>query len=234
MHTMPQIDELFDLNQYAHKKIFHDLEYAWEALDKLSSYLKNCVLGSHQGEISDRAFLVNPELISIGIGTVIEPGAYIKGPCVIGDYCSIRHGAYIRGNVLVGNHCVIGHSTEVKNSIFFNHSQAAHFSYVGDSILGSHVNLGAGAKLANLLFNKKNIKIKSGEGLIDTHRKKLGAILGDYSQIGCNSVTNPGTILCKHACVHPCINLGGIVSKEYVIKSNTEVISYPQRSYVLS
>lgn len=234
MQPIPQIDELFDLSQYAHKKIFGDIENVWEALEKLSSYLKKSTLGSLQGEISDQAFLVNPELISIGIGSVVEPGAYIQGPCIIGDYCSIRHGAYIRGNVLVGDHCVIGHSTEVKNSIFLNHSQAAHFCYVGDSILGSHVNLGAGVKLANLLFNKKNIKINTNEGAVDTQRRKLGAVLGDYAQIGCNSVTNPGTILCKQSCVHPCINLGGIVSKEYVIKSNIEVISYPQRNYVLS
>ncbi|MCH9632176.1 MAG: Bifunctional protein GlmU [Chlamydiae bacterium] len=165
---------------------------------------------------------------------MVEPGAFIQGPCIIGNYCAVRNGAYLRGNTITGDHCVIGHTTEVKGSIFLNHAQAAHFSYVGDSILGNHVNLGAGAKLANLLFSKKNISIPVEEKTINTNRRKLGAILGDHSQVGCNSVTNPGTILKKRSCVHPCINVGGIVSEEYVIKGNTEIISYPQKSYALS
>ncbi len=231
---LPEIHELFDLETYSHKKLFQNLEYAWQALDKISKYLKESTLGYHQGDISPQAFLENPDQISIGIGSVVEPGAYIQGPCIIGNYCTIRHGAYLRGNTITGDHCVIGHTTEVKGSIFLNHAQAAHFSYVGDSIIGNYVNLGAGAKLANLLFRKKNIKIPIQDGIIDTDRRKLGAILGDHSQIGCNSVTNPGTILKKSSCVHPCINVGGIVSEEYVIKGNTEIISYPQKNYVLS
>lgn len=234
MNDIPESFELFDLSEYAHKKLFDNISSVWEALDKISNYLKGYTLGTLQGEISPKAYLVNVDQISIGIGTVVEPGAYIQGPCIIGNYCTIRHGAYIRGNVVIGDHSVVGHNTEVKGSIFLNHAQAAHFSYVGDSIIGNHVNLGAGAKLANLLFNKKSIKVQTGENKIDTKRRKLGAILGDNSQIGCNSVTNPGTILCKRACVHPCINLGGIVSEEYVIKGNTEIISYPQKNHVLS
>lgn len=234
MKDIPESFELFELDKYSHKKLFDRIPNVWDALDKISVYLKNYTLGSIQGEVSSEAYIINPDQVSIGIGTVVEPGAYIKGPCIIGNYCTIRHGAYIRGDVITGDHCVIGHATEVKNSIFLNHAQAAHFSYVGDSIIGNHVNLGAGVKLANLLFSKKSIKIPLGELSIDTKRRKLGAILGDYAQIGCNSVTNPGTVLCKYACVHPNINLGGVVSEEHVIKGNTEIISYPQKSYVLS
>lgn len=231
---LPDTQKLFDLETYSHKKLFQNIEHAWQALDNISSYIEKFNLGYQQGEVSDQAFLINPELITIGIGSVIEPGAFIQGPCIIGNYCTIRNGAYLRGNIITGDHCVIGHTTEVKGSILLNHAQAAHFSYVGDSIIGNHVNLGAGAKLANLLFSKKNISISIEESLIDTQRRKLGAILGDYSQIGCNSVTNPGTILGKRSCVHPCLNVGGIVSEDYVIKGNTEIISYPQKNYAFS
>lgn len=234
MKDLPELFQLFDFDQYAHKKLFTESVNAWSALDNLPDYLKNFALGSIQGSVSSKAYLINPDEISIGIGSVIEPGAYIKGPCIIGNYCTVRHGAYIRGNVITGDHCVIGHSTEVKNSIFLNHAQAAHFSYVGDSVVGNHVNLGAGVKLANLLFSKKNIRIQLAGRLFDTKRRKLGAILGDYSQIGCNSVTNPGTILCKRSCVYPNINVAGIVAEDYVIKSNIEVIAYPQKNYAFS
>ena len=234
MKDMPDVFQLFDLEQYAHKQLFEGLVNTWDVLNNLAGYLDQLTLGSHRGAISSQAYLVNADQISIGIGSVIEPGAYVKGPCFIGNYCTVRNGAYIRGDVVTGDHCVIGHCTEVKNSIFLNHAQASHFSYVGDSVIGNHVNLGAGAKLANLLFSKKNIKVQLPDRVIDTKRRKLGAILGDYSQVGCNSVTNPGTILCKRACVHPNINVGGIVSEEYVIKSNTEIISYPQKNYAFS
>jgi UDP-N-acetylglucosamine diphosphorylase / glucose-1-phosphate thymidylyltransferase / UDP-N-acetylgalactosamine diphosphorylase / glucosamine-1-phosphate N-acetyltransferase / galactosamine-1-phosphate N-acetyltransferase len=234
MKEMPTHFELFDLVHYSHKKLFDNITNTWDVLDKLTDYFNHFTLGSIQGTVSSRAYLINPDQISIGIGSIVEPGAYIKGPCIIGNYCTVRHGAYIRGGVITGDHCVIGHSTEVKNSIFLNYSQAAHFSYVGDSVIGNHVNLGAGVKLANLLFSKKNIKIQLPDKVVDTKRRKLGAILGDHSQIGCNSVTNPGTILCKSSHVHPNINVGGIVSEEYIIKSNTEIIAYPQKNYAFS
>lgn len=232
--VIPSIDQLFDLSQYEHKKIFDNLEYVWMALNQIPQYLQTQILGSHHGDISTKAHLINPELISIGIGSVIEARAYIQGPCIIGNYCTIRNGAYLRGDIITGDHCVIGHATEVKNALFLNHSQAAHFSYVGDSILGNHVNLGAGAKLANLLFSKKKIHIGLEDQVIDTQRRKLGAILGDYSQVGCNSVTNPGTILGMRSCIYPCLNVGGVISEDYIIKGNTETISYPQKNYAFS
>lgn len=168
--------------------------------------------------------MANPENISIGKGTVLEPGVYIKGPCIIGENCTIRHGAYIRGNLITGNGCVIGHDTEIKNSVMLNHAQAAHFAYLGDSILGNRVNLGAGTKCANLKLDHKNIAVRFGERLIETGLKKFGAIIGDDSQTGCNSVTNPGTLFGKQVFCYPCLNVGGFVASKQLIRPSNKVV----------
>lgn len=141
--------------------------------------------------------------ISFGQGVLVESGAMIKSPAIIGDCSEIRQGAYLRGYCLTGAHCVIGHTTEVKHSIFLDHAKAGHFAYLGDSILGREVNLGAGTKFANLRFLTGNVLIRTGEGEIDTGRRKFGAILGDKVQTGCNSVTNPGTLIGKEGLLMP-------------------------------
>lgn len=133
--------------------------------------------------------------IRIGKGVLIESGAMIKSPTIIGDYSEIRQGAYLRGYCLIGNRCVVGHTTEVKHSIFLNDAKAGHFAYLGDSILGNHVNLGAGTKCANLRFVPGNVAVRTPDGIMDTGLRKFGAILGDKAQTGCNAVTSPGTIL---------------------------------------
>ncbi|MBS0620332.1 MAG: UDP-N-acetylglucosamine diphosphorylase [Verrucomicrobia bacterium] len=202
---------LFSLEQFAHRGLFEGCEYPWHALDKLSSYLKEQKLGTILGEVSPNAHLVNSDCISIGEGTVVEPGAYIEGPCILGRNCTVRHGAYIRGNVLVGDGCVIGHGTEVKHSIFLNGAAAPHFNYVGDSIIGCDVNLGAGVKCANLRLDHLPISIRFEEHLIPTQRKKLGAIVGDGAQVGCNCVLAPGTILGKKAICFPCLSVQGTI-----------------------
>jgi bifunctional N-acetylglucosamine-1-phosphate-uridyltransferase/glucosamine-1-phosphate-acetyltransferase GlmU-like protein len=141
--------------------------------------------------------------LALGKGVLVESGALIKSPVIIGDYTEIRQGAYLRGYCLAGAHCVIGHTTEVKHSIFLDHAKAGHFAYLGDSILGRDVNLGAGTKFANLRFLPGNVIIRTQEGNIDTGRRKFGAILGDKAQTGCNSVTNPGTLIGKEGVLMP-------------------------------
>lgn len=141
--------------------------------------------------------------IAIGKGVLIESGALIKSPVVIGDCNEIRQGAYLRGHIVSGRGCVLGHTTEIKHSIFLDDAKAGHFNYIGDSILGNSTNLGAGTKFANLRFIGGNVHIDSDGTIIDTGRKKLGAILGDNCQTGCNSVTNPGTILARECFVMP-------------------------------
>ena len=133
--------------------------------------------------------------IQLGKGVLIESGALIKEPAIIGDQSEVRQGAYLRGYCLVGKRCVVGHTTEVKHSIFLNDAKAGHFAYLGDSILGNDANLGAGTKFANLRFLAGNVQIRTKNGLIDSGLRKFGAILGDRVQTGCNSVTNPGTII---------------------------------------
>jgi carbonic anhydrase/acetyltransferase-like protein (isoleucine patch superfamily) len=147
--------------------------------------------------------------ISLGPGAVVEPGALIKGPAVIGPNTEVRQGAYMRGNCLVGSKCVVGHTTEMKNSIMLDGAKAGHFAYVGDSILGNAANLGAGTKLANLKMIAGTIVIRFENQRYDTKRRKLGAILGDNTETGCNSVMSPGTLMGPSSIVYPGIAVPG-------------------------
>jgi bifunctional N-acetylglucosamine-1-phosphate-uridyltransferase/glucosamine-1-phosphate-acetyltransferase GlmU-like protein len=153
--------------------------------------------------VIDAGAFIYDENIYIGKGSLIESGALIKGPTIIGDNVEIRQGAYIRGNCIIGDNCVIGHATEIKNSIMLNGSKAAHFAYVGDSILGNDVNLGAGTRLANIYLKNIKIIISTKEKKYRTDLDKLGAILGDGTQTGCNCVCNPGTLVGKSSLIFP-------------------------------
>jgi bifunctional N-acetylglucosamine-1-phosphate-uridyltransferase/glucosamine-1-phosphate-acetyltransferase GlmU-like protein len=176
------------------------------------------------------AILFDPH-ICVGEGAVVEPGALIKGPAIIGNNTEIRQGAYVRGNCLFGNRCVVGHSTEVKTSILLDGAKAGHFAYIGDSILGNNVNLGAGTKLANLKIVDVEMKIRVESRTYPTGLKKLGAILGDHVETGCNSVTSPGTLLGKASLVYPCVNVpGGFYPSRSVVGIKTRgVISIRRR-----
>ncbi len=154
------------------------------------------------------AYLSNDKII-IGPGTIVEPGAFIKGPVIIGNHSEIRQGAYIRGDCIVGDRCVVGHTTEVKGSILLNGAKAAHFAYVGDSILGKDVNLGAGTKLANLKMIPGSITVTVDKKRYDTGRRKLGAILGDHTETGCNSVASPGTLMGPDSIVYSGVAVPG-------------------------
>ena len=211
MIHLVETSQLFTLEQFEHAQLFEGCTHPWEALSRLEGYLKAQELGKMGVELPSTIHLVNPTLISIGEGTVVEPGAFIQGPCIIGKNCVIRHGAYIRGGVIVGDSCVIGHSTEVKHSVFFNHASAAHFNYVGDTILGSGANLGAGVKCANLRLDHLPIHVVVHGEKVNTGLKKLGAIIGDGAQVGCNCVINPGTVLGKNSFCFPCLNVYGFI-----------------------
>lgn len=147
--------------------------------------------------------ILSGEQIIIGRGVFVEAGALIKSPVIIDDCTEIRQGAYLRGYCLVGKRCVVGHVTEVKHSIFLNDAKAGHFAYLGDSILGNQVNLGAGTKLANLRFTGGEVPVRTPAGTMATGLRKLGAIMADGVRTGCNSVTNPGTLLGKRAMLLP-------------------------------
>lgn len=214
----------FNYAGFAHAILFHEDSFPWLALELLESYLKAQPLGIHGGVISPSAYLLYPEHISIGEGTIIEPGAYIQGPCILGKHCVVRHGAYIRGNVLAGDRCVIGHDTEIKHSIMLDGAHAAHFAYVGDSILGNGVNLGAGTKCANFKLDQTTINLHIDDKRIATQMRKLGAVIGDGSQIGCNTVLNPGTLVGQEVRCYPCLNIGGFIPSRSVVKPQTNPV----------
>lgn len=207
----------FDINDFAHREIFAELEYVWDALKRLPEYIQEVITSQIQGTVMDGAFLVGDQ-IQIGKGSVVEPGAYIAGPTIIGENSVVRQGAYIRGNVIAGDHCVIGHTSELKSAILLNHSGAPHFNYVGDSILGNHVNLGAGTKLSNLKILKGTVKVKIDGSIYDSGLRKFGAILGDRSETGCNSVLNPGTLIGPDSLVYPNATVSGYVPPNFIVK----------------
>ena len=164
---------------------------------------------THEGQLLAGASVLMAGVVlmghrfSLGRGVLVESGAFLKEPFIIGDQSEVRQGAYLRGHCLIGRRCVVGHVTEVKHSIFFDEAKAGHFAYLGDSILGPGVNLGAGTKLANLRFTGGNVPIRHQGRNIDSGLKKLGAILGAGGQSGCNSVTNPGTLLGRGGIILP-------------------------------
>lgn len=208
----------FLIDGYLHEELFENAAFVWEALHRLPLYLERQKLGKIEASLSKDVHLVNPQLISIGMGTVVEPGVYIQGPCIIGPNCTIRHGAYIRGNVVTGEGCLIGHDTEIKHAILLNRAMAPHFNYVGDSILGNDCNLGAGVKLANFRLDHEEVSVLFQGKKIGTGLKKFGAIVGDGVQLGCNVVANPGTLLGPKVFCYPCLNIGGVIPSMKVIK----------------
>ncbi len=175
--------------------------------DSIQVFLKGEIV-EDAAVILPGAFLFNDEII-VGPGSIVEPGTFIKGPAIIGSHSEIRQGAYIREDCIVGNRCVVGHTTEMKGSIMLDGAKAPHFAYVGDSILGKNVNLGAGTKLANLKMIPGSIVITSDKKRYDTGRRKLGAILGDRTETGCNSVTSPGTLMGPSSIVYSGVAVPG-------------------------
>lgn len=212
---------LFDFPGGELGKLFESVEFPWEVLNNLDAFFES-FFNTHEGNtqnarISPQAALISPSMIWVGKDVIVEPGAYIEGPCVLGDQTVVRHGAYVRGKVITGKGCVIGHATEIKGSILLDGAKASHFAYIGDSILGNRVNLGAGTRLANLRLDKGKISLRVDKEKILTGRKKLGAILGDGAQTGCNCVTNPGTVFARETLAYPLTNPKGFYPKGSII-----------------
>ncbi len=203
----------FDLNGCQFTDLFDELEFVWQAVAQIGSYLREKVGGAGhriEADVMDGAYFAEGDIV-IGPGTVVEPGAYIGGTTLIGANCQIRQGAYIRGNALIGDGCVVGHNSEIKNAVLLSGAGAPHFNYVGDSILGCDVNLGAGTKLSNLTVlsakdpktgKRPTIHLTIDGQVYDTGLAKFGAIIGDSAQTGCNSVLNPGVLLGPRSLVY--------------------------------
>jgi len=187
----------FNLESFSHRDIFSETTHVWETLKNLKEYLDSYSYDGIHCSVPQGTYLVHRDKIQIGEGTILDPGVYIEGPCVIGRDCHVRQGAYMRPYSLIGDRCVIGHATEVKHSIFLDDANAPHFNFVGDSILGNHVNLGAGVTCANFRVDRKDVVVRISDKMWKTGLRKFGAIIGDRSQLGCHTVVNPGVLLKK-------------------------------------
>lgn len=218
--SIPTAEIFFDLTHFLHRSLWKKGEAVWSALSHLKNYFEAVPLGKIETKVPKGVFLKGVESVSIGEGTVLEPGVMIEGPCIIGQGCILRHDAYLRGGVILGNQCVVGHSSEIKGSIFLNEAAVPHLAYVGDSILGNRVNLGAGVKCANLRLDRAEVTILWDGQKLRTGLKKLGAIIGDRTQVGCNCVLNPGTLIGQETVCHPLLNLAGFLPSKSIIKAS--------------
>ncbi len=209
--------DYLDLKQTDHAALFHDVVHAWEILPRLAAYLETQIVPANFGQIIGDPVI--GEQVFIGRDTVIEPGAYIKGPAWIGPNCQIRHGAYIRENVIIGAGSVVGNSSEIKNSLLFNGCQVPHFNYVGDSILGAKVHLAAGVIVSNLKLNGEMIELRVGGAVLSTGLRKFGALIGDGTEVGCNAVLNPGSVLGRRSLIYPGVSWRGVLPANSIAKS---------------
>jgi UDP-N-acetylglucosamine diphosphorylase / glucose-1-phosphate thymidylyltransferase / UDP-N-acetylgalactosamine diphosphorylase / glucosamine-1-phosphate N-acetyltransferase / galactosamine-1-phosphate N-acetyltransferase len=221
--------ELFDLSQTAHASLFERCEHAWGVLGQIGDYLTSHLrpgLNNH----CDGVAYIGPQVF-IGEGTLVEDGAMIKGPAIIGRNCQIRHNAYIRQNVIIGDNCVVGNSCEVKNSVLFNDAVAPHFNYIGDSILGHKAHLGAGVKISNVKLTPGTITVEIAGKRWDTGLRKFGALLGDDTEIGCNTVLNPGSVIGRGSIIYPNTNWRGVLAANMVAKNTvtTQVVAREKR-----
>jgi NDP-sugar pyrophosphorylase family protein len=215
-------EQFLDLNRTEHRIIFENVEDVWQALPKISAYLKFRLKPGIEGRVLGRPFVGSS--VFVGKGTVIEQGAMVKGPAWIGENCEIRNGCYIRENVIIGNGVVAGNSCEFKNCLVFDQAQVPHFTYVGDSILGHKAHLGAGVILSNVKLDHGQISVTGPEGnIVTTGLRKFGAILGDYSEIGCNSVLAPGSIVGRRSIVYPGVLWRGVLGENQIAKIRPQI-----------
>ncbi len=209
--------ELFDLSGSIAAPLLETCEYPWEALAGIKSFILE--LGATLGEDFEKI----GEDVWIAKDAKVAPTASIAGPCIIDHGAEIRHCAFIRGAAIVGKGATVGNSTELKNCILFDKAQAPHYNYVGDSILGIRAHLGAGAITSNLKSDGSNIVIKS-EPPMETGLRKIGALVGDYTEVGCGSVLNPGSVIGKHCQLYPLSMFRGVLAADHIYKKQGEIV----------
>lgn len=214
-----EIKELYNLGYTLADGYLKKFKYPWEAL----SGLKNFIIELGNGLDASEYDCVS-ENVWVHKSAKIAPSAYIGSPCIIGENTEVRHCAFIRGAALVGKNCVVGNSTELKNVILFDNVQVPHYNYVGDSILGYKSHLGAGAITSNVKSDKTNVAVKYEGGEILTGLKKFGAMVGDFAEVGCNSVLNPGTVIGKNTSVYPLSCVRGVIPAGSIYKSGGIIV----------
>ncbi|RJW99775.1 UDP-N-acetylglucosamine pyrophosphorylase [Clostridium sp. AF15-41] len=214
------IKELYDLTETAAKPLLESVTYPWEALPKIKDFIIE--LGN---SLDPEEYEKRGENIWIHKSATVFDSAYIAGPCIIGKDTEVRQCAFIRGSALVGDNCVVGNSTELKNVIIFNNVQVPHYNYVGDSILGFHSHMGAGSITSNVKSDKTLVHVKGADFDIATGMKKFGAMLGDYVEVGCNSVLNPGTVIGSHSNIYPLSRVRGYVPSNSIYKDRNDIVN---------
>ena len=216
---MLKTEDLFDLSHSLAGEYLAGFTYPWEALAGIGELISALGAALPAAEFDHPA-----EDVWIAKDATVYPSAYIHGPCIIGHGTEVRHCAFIRSNALVGDGCVVGNSTELKNVILFDGVQVPHYNYVGDSILGYKAHMGAGSITSNVKSDKKPVVVRDGAERAETGRKKVGAMLGDRVEIGCNSVLNPGTVLGRDASVYPTSCVRGTVPAGCIWKDADHVV----------
>lgn len=213
------VEELFDLNETIASGLFEGATYPWEVLPKIHDFI--IMLG--EGLPKD-IFEEKGEHIWIAKSAKVAPTACLNGPLIVDEEAEIRHCAFVRGNAIVGKGAVVGNSTELKNVVLFNKVQVPHYNYVGDSILGFKSHMGAGSITSNVKSDKTLVTVM-GEGIsIETGLKKMGAMLGDHVEIGCNSVLNPGTVIGRNSNVYPTSCVRGVIPAGHIFKDKEHIV----------
>ena len=213
------IEALYDLNETIAAELFQGALYPWEVLPKIHDFILE--LGK---QLSDEIFEVRGENIWIAKNAKVAPTACLNGPLIVDEEAEIRHCAFIRGSAIVGKGAVVGNSTELKNVVLFNKVQVPHYNYVGDSILGFKSHMGAGSITSNVKSDKTLVTVKGEDILIETGLKKVGAMLGDYVEVGCNSVLNPGTVVGRNSNIYPTSCVRGVIPAGHIYKNKTQIV----------
>lgn len=215
---MLEIKDLFDLTHTIAGDYLAGFTYPWEALAGIKELTLE--LGPKLGDEYEE---VQPEVWVHKTANVF-PSAYLGSPCIVGANTEVRHCAFVRGSAIIGENCVVGNSVELKNVILFDNVQTPHYNYVGDSILGYKSHMGAGSITSNVKSDKSLVVIKNGDEVVETGRKKVGAMLGDFVEVGCNSVMNPGTVIGRNSNVYPVSSVRGVVPADSIVKTGGVVV----------
>ena len=213
-----KISQLYDLKETIAAKLFEGVTYPWEVLPKISDFI--CALGE---TLAPEIFEKRGENIWVAKNATVAQTACLNGPLIIDENAEIRHCAFIRGNAIVGKGAVVGNSTELKNVVLFNGVQVPHYNYVGDSVLGHKSHMGAGSITSNVKSDKTLVVVKDAGEQIETGLKKFGAMLGDFVEVGCGSVLNPGTVIGSHTNVYPLSSVRGVVPAHSIYKKQGEI-----------
>ena len=212
------IQNLFDLSHTQAAPLLEKCSYPWEALSQIGDFIRN--LGR---SLDPEEYELRGEDVWVAKSAVVFDSVYLHGPAIIGPNAEVRQCAFVRGNALVGAGCVVGNSTELKNVILFDGVQVPHYNYVGDSILGFKSHMGAGSITSNVKSDKTLVTVSTPEGKLETGLKKMGAILGDHVEVGCNSVLNPGTVIGRNTNVYPLSMVRGFIAADSIYKCAGEV-----------